>query len=309
MTRARPRLSPESRARRSKLMKQVHAADLSLRKRLGRAAASAFRRRAKNPDYLKWRRDILAENTLSRMRAINNRAANEKRWSDPQMKQRAREQLAAQRADPAFHARSVAARWTPEARARQSRQKKAFWAARRGFAIPRDQHDAYMHLIRVKKLSAGEAGAVLGLIPSEKPCTLPEAEQRGMAACLAHEPGASNPFPRGDMRRPCWAKGWRRARRRQISSLRSEMMTAGLLRKDDKRRAEILRIILGVLIRHRLSLHHLIGRSRHKTVLCARFAAVQLLRGAEFSYPAIGRLLGRDHSTIIHAMKHGGKWA
>ena len=59
----------------------------------------------------------------------------------------------------------------------------------------------------------------------------------------------------------------------------------------------------------RLPLERVMGRDRHAIVVRARQAAMARLR-AEFgdSYPKIGRFFGRDHSTVLHAVRaHGAR--
>jgi chromosomal replication initiation ATPase DnaA len=46
------------------------------------------------------------------------------------------------------------------------------------------------------------------------------------------------------------------------------------------------------------------GHARDPFTVSARWAWWALLRESGRSYPEIGRLVGRDHSSIIHALKH-----
>jgi len=56
----------------------------------------------------------------------------------------------------------------------------------------------------------------------------------------------------------------------------------------------------GVALRHGLTLDRIKGRDRTKAVTRGRVAVIVALREhLDMSYPDIGRMLGRDHSTII----------
>jgi chromosomal replication initiation ATPase DnaA len=45
------------------------------------------------------------------------------------------------------------------------------------------------------------------------------------------------------------------------------------------------------------------GKDRHATIAAARVDVWRHLRAAGWSYPAIGRAFGRDHSTILQVLK------
>ena len=47
----------------------------------------------------------------------------------------------------------------------------------------------------------------------------------------------------------------------------------------------------------------LVGSARFSFLLPARFAAYKALRLRGWSYPMIGKLMNRDHSSIIHGVK------
>lgn len=66
-------------------------------------------------------------------------------------------------------------------------------------------------------------------------------------------------------------------------------------------------IVADVAGRHGLTFANLIARGRCRKVVRARQEAMWALRHQPklYSYPAIGRLFKRDHSTIIHGVaKH-----
>ncbi len=59
---------------------------------------------------------------------------------------------------------------------------------------------------------------------------------------------------------------------------------------------------------HHLSREAILGRSRTESVAAARFDAVAAVRFAypHLSHAAIGRIFGRDRTTIWHALKKRG---
>ena len=58
----------------------------------------------------------------------------------------------------------------------------------------------------------------------------------------------------------------------------------------------------GALLRHQVD--DLKGKSRHKQIVVPRQIAMYLLReDAHLSTPEVGRLLNRDHTTVLHAIK------
>ena len=61
---------------------------------------------------------------------------------------------------------------------------------------------------------------------------------------------------------------------------------------------------------HGLTVDDLMGRSQERRVAFPRFVAMHKLRQLEdddgdpvFSYPQIGRMFGRDHTTVIDAVR------
>lgn len=55
--------------------------------------------------------------------------------------------------------------------------------------------------------------------------------------------------------------------------------------------------------RHLVSAHDVLSYTRMKSATDARTDFVLMLRGRGLSYPECGKLLGRDHNTIIHLAK------
>ena len=57
----------------------------------------------------------------------------------------------------------------------------------------------------------------------------------------------------------------------------------------------------------RITHDRLISKQRSVRVVAARDIIIKCLRDDGWSYPEIGRLLNRDHSTIVHALKRINK--
>lgn len=57
---------------------------------------------------------------------------------------------------------------------------------------------------------------------------------------------------------------------------------------------------------HGVPLRELLGRRRHASVARARAALYTALRGHGMSYPEIGRLLRRDHTTVMSVVRNAG---
>lgn len=54
---------------------------------------------------------------------------------------------------------------------------------------------------------------------------------------------------------------------------------------------------------HGLTFADLAGRSRKKHIVAARYSAIRLVRAvSSMSYPQIGRMFNRDHTTVMHAL-------
>lgn len=66
------------------------------------------------------------------------------------------------------------------------------------------------------------------------------------------------------------------------------------------------RILREVAQAHRVSLDDIIGPRRFKAYVAARREAMQRIRSElGFSYPHIGRLFNRDHTSVLHACRGG----
>lgn len=60
-----------------------------------------------------------------------------------------------------------------------------------------------------------------------------------------------------------------------------------------------------IAMKHGLPAEEMLGRSRAPHVVEARLNLFVCLRGKGWSLPRIGRLVGRDHTTILHALQRG----
>jgi len=58
-----------------------------------------------------------------------------------------------------------------------------------------------------------------------------------------------------------------------------------------------------IALKHNLTRHDLLGRSRYPHISQARHEAFYYFRRKGWSYPQIGKLFGRDHSTVIHGVE------
>jgi chromosomal replication initiation ATPase DnaA len=55
--------------------------------------------------------------------------------------------------------------------------------------------------------------------------------------------------------------------------------------------------------RRRVTVEELMGRSRFKRVCAARKEAYVMLRQERLSFPTIGRMFGRDHTTVVDGVQ------
>lgn len=62
-------------------------------------------------------------------------------------------------------------------------------------------------------------------------------------------------------------------------------------------------LVVGVAGRYGLSVSDLLGHRRGQILDVARRDLYTCLYGSGFGYSEIGRLLGRDHTTILHAVR------
>lgn len=63
-------------------------------------------------------------------------------------------------------------------------------------------------------------------------------------------------------------------------------------------------IVREVAERHGVSYRDIVGHSRIRHIVCARYAAIRAVYAAcpEMSSPRIGRLFNRDHTSILYAV-------
>jgi len=64
-----------------------------------------------------------------------------------------------------------------------------------------------------------------------------------------------------------------------------------------------------IALKHGFDRHDLLGRKRQPRISKARHEAYYHFRRKGWSYPEIGRLFGRDHSTIIYGVEKHQKVA
>lgn len=73
--------------------------------------------------------------------------------------------------------------------------------------------------------------------------------------------------------------------------------------KEQLRRITVSIIVDTVCELYNVNKNHLIGRVRTSDIVLFRAAIVSIARDQGRSFPHIGRILGRDHSSIIHLHK------
>ena len=72
-----------------------------------------------------------------------------------------------------------------------------------------------------------------------------------------------------------------------------------MLTPRERRRMKIAQICE----RRGVTVDELMGRSRYKRVCSARKEAYAMLREEKLSYPTIGKMFGRDHTTVIDGIQ------
>lgn len=72
---------------------------------------------------------------------------------------------------------------------------------------------------------------------------------------------------------------------------------------DHLRACGLLHVACEIANEHGVTIEAMLGPARHKTVAAARHALMCNLRIRGYSYPEIGRLVGRDHTTVIAAVR------
>lgn len=65
-------------------------------------------------------------------------------------------------------------------------------------------------------------------------------------------------------------------------------------------------VLQAVANRHRLTIDDIKGPSRKAYICRARWDAMRLLRDRGLSLPSIGRMLNRDHTTVVHGLRRAG---
>lgn len=72
-----------------------------------------------------------------------------------------------------------------------------------------------------------------------------------------------------------------------------------MLTPRERRRMKIAQ----VCDRHGVEVEEVMGRSRLKHVCSARKEAYVMLREERLSFPTIGKMFGRDHTTVVDGVK------
>lgn len=68
-------------------------------------------------------------------------------------------------------------------------------------------------------------------------------------------------------------------------------------------RMGLLDALVAIARKHKVLLDDILSANKSKSVMRARTACYLHLRGLEMSYPEIGRVMLRDHTTILYAVK------
>lgn len=74
-------------------------------------------------------------------------------------------------------------------------------------------------------------------------------------------------------------------------------------------RAVVMRAVRDVSTESRISESIIMGHSRAPHVVAARHLAIRVAHSAGVSASEIARVMGRDHTTIIHAIRKGAACA
>ena len=89
-----------------------------------------------------------------------------------------------------------------------------------------------------------------------------------------------------------------------IEFTEAELSTAVAARSDvGVRPLDLETLVHGIARRHGTSWDEMKSPTRIASVVAARMALYRVLREHGWSYPSIGRLLNRDHTTVMSAIK------
>lgn len=155
------KLSPEETERRRQRLKKFWQ-DPEFRQKRLEGVKRAHERISENPRLAARRLDSVRKAQASIKRAVRNRLANYKRWSDPEQVRIASERCKKLWEDGTL--KGGKGRLTKEGIARKIEATKAMHDKRRGFKIPDRLRAEYDRLVNSKKIKAREAGRMLGLI-------------------------------------------------------------------------------------------------------------------------------------------------
>lgn len=94
-----------------------------------------------------------------------------------------------------------------------------------------------------------------------------------------------------------------------IDSIKDNDVTATTFGDQPSPREQILAVIENVARRHKVTVADIIGKRRDRVYVAARHEAIARVATTWpwISYPHLGRIFGgRDHTTIMHALKKHG---
>lgn len=83
-------------------------------------------------------------------------------------------------------------------------------------------------------------------------------------------------------------------------------MTTGLSVAERLQQRDLLDVAASCAKDHHVPLDAMLGRSREMPLPIARGRFYAYLRALGWSYPAIGKLVGRDHTTVLSQVRRYG---
>lgn len=152
-----PRLTPEQRAALAERARKLHTNPEINAKR-----AAGIKRCWQDPEYRARHLAILKQ--FETKRKARNRLVNAEKAVDPEWKEANRKRILALWASGKMYEAQKTRSYSPEGYARLIASIKRAQDKRRGFKVPPLVKSRYLHLIRSKRLSAKEAGRIMGLI-------------------------------------------------------------------------------------------------------------------------------------------------
>lgn len=80
-------------------------------------------------------------------------------------------------------------------------------------------------------------------------------------------------------------------------------MTSGLSLVERMQQRGVYDLVEHIAYKHGYLVCEVLARSRKRPVVAARRAVCVALRARGLSLPVIGALIGRDHTTVLHALR------